>query len=345
MTGPIYLVPELCFMTGLSDEQRANFQLMKALGDHTRQDPKRRTQTLMKFNERITAHPEIQKDLAAWNLEFSKKMDTFGARIITPEEILGKGTSKATYKVDNADWGTCFRKWNSFSAPDLTKWAVIHSQKDDAVTKEFVNSMTKVTPSLGMKWSKPRMVCVADNKPSTYVTALDQVLAQNPQMVMVVVPNNKGDHYSIIKKKCCLERPIPSQVVTATVISKPKGLMSVATKVAVQMNAKLGGEPWSVKIPLKDTMVIGYDTYHDTLSKGRSVGALVASMNNTHTKYLSIANLHTNPQQELNDNLCPAIAKSLRKYNELNGHLPSRVIIYRYGPSFILNSCSTLLLS
>ena len=31
MTGPIYLVPELCFMTGLSDEQRANFQLMKAL--------------------------------------------------------------------------------------------------------------------------------------------------------------------------------------------------------------------------------------------------------------------------------------------------------------------------
>jgi len=40
-SGPIYLVPELCFMTGLSEEQRANFQLMKALGDYTRQDPKR----------------------------------------------------------------------------------------------------------------------------------------------------------------------------------------------------------------------------------------------------------------------------------------------------------------
>ena len=145
----------------------------------------------------------------------------------------------------------------------------------------------------------------------------------------------QGDHYAAIKKKCYLEKPIPSQCVTSTVLNKPKGLMSVATKVAVQMIAKLGGEPWSVKIPLKDTMVIGYDTYHDTLSKGRSVGALVASMNNTHTKYLSIANLHTNPQQELNDNLCPAIAKSLRKYNELNGHLPSRVIIYRCGPSLV----------
>ena len=62
---------------------------------------------------------------------------------------------------------------------------------------------------------------------------------------MMLIQNNKGDHYAAIKKKCYLEKPIPSQVVTATVLSKPKGLMSVATKVAIQMNAKLGGEPWA----------------------------------------------------------------------------------------------------
>ena len=95
------------------------------------------------------------------------------------------------------------------------------------------------------------------------------------------------------------------------------------------MNAKLGGEPWAVKILMKNTMVIGYDTYHDTLKSGVSVGAVVASMNNSTTNYLSVANLHSNPQQELNDNMCPAISKALRKYNELNGHLPSRIIIYR----------------
>ena len=139
----------------------------------------------------------------------------------------------------------------------------------------------------------------------------------------------QGDHYAAVKKKCCLEKPIPSQCVTSTVLSKPKGLMSVATKVAIQMNSKLGGEPWAVKIPLKDTMVIGYDTYHDSAQKGRSVGAVVASMNSTFTKYLSVANLHTNPAQELNDNMCPAIAKALRKYAEINGNLPARIIMYR----------------
>ena len=120
------------------------------------------------------------------------------------------------------------------------------------------------------------------------------------------------------------------KVVTATVLGKPKGLMSVATKVAIQMNCKLGGEPWAVNMPLTDTMIIGYDTYHDTLHKGKSVGAVVASLNSSFTRFFSVAHIHSNPQQELEDLMCPAIAKALRKYSEMNkGTLPNRIIMYR----------------
>ena len=55
----------------------------------------------------------------------------------------------------------------------------------------------------------------------------------------------------------------------------------------------------------------------------------MASLNKTFTKYLSVANLHTNPAQELDDNICPAIARALRKYNDLNGEMPQRIILYR----------------
>ena len=47
--------------------------------------------------------------------------------------------------------------------------------------------------------------------------------------------------------------------------------MSMATKVAVQMNCKLGG------------IVIGYDTYHDTAQKGSTVGDVVCSTKSTFT--------------------------------------------------------------
>ena len=48
---------------------------------------------------------------------------------------------------------------------------------------------------------------------------------------------------------------------------------------------------------------------------------------------MSLANMHTTTDsaQELHDNLCTNILKMLRKYNDLNGQLPARIILYRDG--------------
>ena len=67
--------------------------------------------------------------------------------------------------------------------------------------------------------------------------------------------------------------------------------------------------------------------------KGRTVGAIIASMNQSLTKYKSLANMHKTPAKELQDNLLPNITKMLQKYNNINGNLPSRIILYRDGVS------------
>jgi len=327
--GPIYLIPELCNMTGLSDEQRANFNLMKAVGEYTRQDPEKRTTTLLKFAQRLQGTKEI-KDLAGWNLKFSDALVQLRARVLKPETILGGGSMKFTYQEQDADWSRAFRTWKCFAATNCTVWSVVYPARDEAALKEFVREMKKCAPSLGLALANPKHFILPDSRAATYIQQLDVVLETKPQIVMVVIPNDKGDHYAAIKKKTYLEKPTPSQCITSTVLNKPKGLPAVATKVVMQMVCKLGGEPWAVEIPMKDTMVIGYDTYHDSAQKGRSAGALVASLNKTFTKFISVANLHTNEAQ-LNDNLVPAITRSLRKYQEVNGQLPARIILYRDG--------------
>merc|ERR1719323_301032 len=306
-TGPIYLVPELCNMTGLSDEQRANFKLMSDMGQFTRQDPVKRTQVLKKFSERLGSTAQVKEDMQAWNLQLSKELLQLRGRILDQEVIFGGGASKATYKVDNADWGNCLRNWKQISVVNLSKWVVIMNSKDEEVTKDFVQQIKKVAPTLGMTVSAPRFFVLNDSRVASYVQELEKAIKMGSSLVMTVIPNNKGDHYAAIKKICYIQSPVPSQVMTSPVLNKPKGLMSVATKVALQMNCKLGGEPWAVKIPImKDTMVIGYDTYHDTLHKGKSVGAVVASLNSDLTKYLPVALIHSTQQQELNDLMCPA---------------------------------------
>ena len=60
--------------------------------------------------------------------------------------------------------------------------------------------------------------------------------------------SNRADRYSAVKKKCYVDRGIPSQVILARNLTS-KGVMSIATKVAIQINSKIGGAPWTVNIP------------------------------------------------------------------------------------------------
>ena len=72
-----------------------------------------------------------------------------------------------------------------------------------------------------------------------------------PQIIVCIVPSANKDVYDAIKRTCCIDYGVPSQVVTSNIlnISSPK-TKSVITKVAVQINCKLGGEIWGVHLPV-----------------------------------------------------------------------------------------------
>lgn len=68
--------------------------------------------------------------------------------------------------------------------------------------------------------------------------------------MVVVLPTNRKDKYDSIKKYLCVDCPVPSQCVVSRTLSRPQSLMTVATKIALQMACKMGGELWSVEIPV-----------------------------------------------------------------------------------------------
>ena len=200
--GPTILVPELCNMTGLSDEQRENFNLMKDMGAYTRQDPKKRVKSLETFAKRVHENPETKKFLEDWNLKFNHELVKFRARLLEPETILGQGGVTFKYKTENADWGGAFRNWKQWSVVKLNKWCLIYAAKDKATTTEFVNSLKKVSPSLGMVLGSPKMMEIPDNRTGSYVQQLDKAIALSPQLIMIIIPNNKGKRFLILLTLC-----------------------------------------------------------------------------------------------------------------------------------------------
>lgn len=107
--------------------------------------------------------------------------------------------------------------------------------------------------------------------------------------------------------------------------------MSIATKVAIQMNCKLGGAPWAVQVPLSGLMVVGYDVCHDTGDKTKSFGATVASLDKNLTRYYNVCSAHRSGE-ELSNDFALTIIKCCKAYQEVNGgKLPDRILIYRDG--------------
>ena len=142
--------------------------------------------------------------------------------------------------------------------------------------------------------------------------------------------------YSCIKKKCCLDNAVPSQVVTLKAIAPrgekaAAGLMSIATKVVIQMNAKVSGVPWMIELPLKGLMTIGFDVFHSAKEKNTSFDALVATMDlNTSSTYYSNVLPHMKGQ-ELSSQMSNSVSFAVRTYYDTHGTLPERIVFYRDG--------------
>nr|AIY62327.1 piwi [Fimbriaphyllia ancora] len=327
--GELFLVPELCFLTGLTDEMRNDFALMKDLAVHTRVDPKTRNQSLLRFMGDISRNKDSSTELAGWNLEFEKETLTLPGRILPTEKIYQKSKSY-TYDPKTADWSREMRGNPLHSTVSLDNWVLIYSSRDGGNARDFEQTLKKVCGPMGINVANSQSQQLSDDRTESYLSAIKGKYSEQLQMVVTILTTNRKDRYDAIKKLCCLEMPVPSQVIVGRTISKKQMLMSVCTKIGIQLNCKLGGEAWAVEIPLKKTMVIGIDCYHDSASKGRSVGGFVASMNQTLTKYFSRVSFQ-HSGMELIDGLKTNMSAALRRYNEIDGDLPDRILIYRDG--------------
>ncbi|XP_057702846.1 piwi-like protein 2 isoform X2 [Corythoichthys intestinalis] len=171
-----------------------------------------------------------------------------------------------------------------------------------------------------------------DGSWSKEIVRLASISSPRLQLVVCILVGNRNDLYSAIKKLCCVKSPIPSQVINIRTISQPQKLRSVAQKILLQVNGKLGGELWTVNIPLKKLMVVGVDVHHDTSKARQSVMGFVASLNGPLTRWYSRVTFQ-GPNEELINGFTICLLDALHKYHEVNHHMPEKIVVYRDGVS------------
>ncbi|KAG9353937.1 hypothetical protein JZ751_012061 [Albula glossodonta] len=324
--GPALLVPEFCYLTGLTDQMRSDFSIMKDLSYHTRLTPEQRESRLNRFISNVNRNPEVQSELSTWGLNFDNKPLTIQGRVLPTENIL---QGPRTYCAWTADWSREMRGVPLNSSPPLQCWMLFFTRRNGDVAHSLLQTLFRVCQPMGMRLQRPAMIEYEDRQESL-LRALQQNVAPGTQMVVVILPTNRKDKYDCVKKYLCVECATPSQCVVARTISRPQALMTIATKIALQLNCKIGGELWRVEIPLDLLMVVGIDCYHDIAAGKRSIGALVASLNKDMTQWYSKCVLQSRGQ-EIMDGLKGALQGALEAWMMRNNKPPTRIVVYRDG--------------
>ena len=88
--GMIFLIPELCCLTGISDAMRQDFSLMKEMSTYTHVGPNERYQQLNGFLQDIQGREEGRKELNKWNISLDQQLVELTGRTIEAESIIYK---------------------------------------------------------------------------------------------------------------------------------------------------------------------------------------------------------------------------------------------------------------
>ncbi|XP_054660753.1 piwi-like protein 2 isoform X2 [Grus americana] len=326
----VLLVPELTFMTGVP-EIKKDSRMVKDVMREMLQSPRQHYERLTSLLRRIKDSPEASEELMRWGLSLDRDIHRTQGRVLPMERINLRHSS--FIPAEDLSWNKEVTREASISTIAMNYWLLVYPKRLQDLAKDLVAAMESVCGPIGMHVSRPAVVELKDDRIETYAKSIRSVLGSEVQLLLCIISTSREDLYGAIKKLCCVQSPVPSQVINAQSLTGQLGKMrSVVQKVLLQMNCKLGGELWGVDIPLKQLMVIGMDVYHCRSKGMRSVTGFVASMNHVLTKWYSRV-VFQMPHQEIADSLRLCLADALQHFHEMNHCLPKKIVVYRDGVS------------
>ena len=110
------LIPELCYMTGLDEETRLNFSIMKELSSYIHSNPTERFKSVHKFLETLHTSPDAMYELKKWGVTIAMNSLNIDGRYFPNEKLICQA-GKLQFSVDPASgWISKLTKAHLLSA-------------------------------------------------------------------------------------------------------------------------------------------------------------------------------------------------------------------------------------
>ena len=334
-----YFIPEFCQLSGLEDDARKDGFFMRELAKYTKLEPIERVKATNEFIK-LLEDPEKEKEDS---LSAKEKMELYGIKVSPLNELFDAYYMNETQLVggNNKIVHANNKTFPLLKKKDMINWLCFYEKSNYKDAENLHLNLDKASKAYGLKISEPEWIEMK-NKSSAldWIDTADDYFGEGKEREydFVVFLLGKNDKiYPDLKKHSLCTCGYISQVVKASSIKK-KGVMSVCSKILLQLNAKLRGVSYRVNFDntIKDRkfMVVGVDS---SRFKGSKTGvAMVATINDTFTDFYNREEIvkEENYKEQLQYCVSSFIEEAVEAYKKQNnGVSPKGIIIYRQGVS------------
>ena len=204
------------------------------------------------------------------------------------------------------------------------------------IAGKFYDFLCKVSKSYNIKVGKPKWIEVPNNSSAnSWINQVEKYISKEQKDFAVVFIINNENLYPTLKEYSLCKNGFISQIIKSNTINK-SGLMSICSKILLQINSKLGGISYNIKFDKeiidRKLIAIGVDSSH---IKGKRTGVgMVATIDNNFCDFYNKEDIiEEKNKKQLQFSVSTFIGEAIAAYRNKNKVDPKGIIIYRQGVS------------
>jgi len=332
----LYFVPEFCRLSGLEDDATKDGYFMRELAKYTKLDP---TERVIKTNEFIKLLEDDEKDkehperLSAkqkselYGIKVKPVNELFDAYIMQETKLIG-GNKKEVHSND--------RTFNVLNKKNMENWVCFYENQNYEDAETLFTCLSKASKAYNIDIAEPEWI-----EMKNFSTAKDwkdtadeyfQKRSKSDYDFAIFLLGKNTKIYNELKKHSLCNNGYVSQIVKAKSLVR-KGMMSLCSKILLQINAKLGGVSYKTvidnSIKERQLMVVGVDSSHFRKQTGI---AMVSTIDDSFADFYNKEQIIEEEKiEQIQFCISSFLEEAIPKYEKKNGgKKPKNIIIYRF---------------
>ena len=315
----IVLLPDLVVLTGLTDEMRSDFRLMKDLGEHTILLPD------VRHSQIVNAIQTLESSDSAVPFQVEKQSNKVNGYQLNPPKILTAGSSEMP-KNDRINVNKVAKNIS------MNNWVFVYEPFVDKHVDTVLDNIIKAAGRYKLDIKEPAVFSLQKNMSPTQL--MDEIKkskrAPNPSMVFFFVGRRIASQLYKSMKSFFNERGIATQFFVSFNPNKDATNLSKFGNLGLQMLTKLGGNIWMIEKSLPNSLVVGADVSN---SKKGSVISLTGQFDSNFSKIYSSVRIVKKIEKDIMSGVSDMTIEIVEGYKKAMGSIPKTVVFYRDGAS------------